>query len=58
VLTVKIDKNSIVSYSKDNGGIMGEYECVNCNKIFWADEPSEEMDLCDECIAEIDEGEQ
>ena len=58
MLTVKIDENSIVSYSKENGEIMGEYECVNCNKIFWADEPSEEMDLCDECIAEIDEGEQ
>jgi DNA-directed RNA polymerase subunit RPC12/RpoP len=43
---------------KDMENKMGEYECVNCNKIFWADEPSEEMDLCDECIAEIDEGEQ
>jgi len=31
---------------------MGEYECVNCNEMFWADEPSEEIDLCDECIKE------
>jgi hypothetical protein len=31
---------------------MGEYECVNCNEMFSADEPSEDMDLCDECRKE------
>ena len=34
---------------------MGEYECVNCNKMFWAEEPSEDKDICDECRAEIKE---
>jgi hypothetical protein len=34
---------------------MGEYECINCNEMFWADEPSEDMDLCDECRKEIKE---
>ena len=31
---------------------MGEYECVNCKEMFLAYEPSEDMDLCDECRAE------
>jgi len=37
------------------GGIMGEYECTDCNEMFWADEPSEDRDICDECRAEIKE---
>ena len=28
---------------------MGEYECVDCNEMFWADEPAEDIDRCDEC---------
>jgi hypothetical protein len=31
---------------------MGEYECINCNEMFWADEPSEDKDICDECRKE------
>ena len=28
---------------------MGEYECINCNEFFWADEPPENKDICDNC---------
>jgi len=31
---------------------MGEYECVDCNEMFWADEPPEDTDRCDECLKE------
>jgi len=31
---------------------MGEYECIDCNEIFWAEEPPHPKDLCDECIEE------
>ena len=35
---------------------MGEYECINCNEMFWADEPSEDKDICDECREEYKNG--
>ena len=31
---------------------MGEYECINCNKMFHLDEPPEGYAECDECLEE------
>jgi hypothetical protein len=31
---------------------MGEYECIDCNEMFWADEPPEEKDVCERCKEE------
>ena len=31
---------------------MGDYECVDCNKIFWLAEPPEGLPYCDECERE------
>ena len=31
---------------------MGEYECLDCNEMFWAEEPPYPIDLCDDCIEE------
>ena len=31
---------------------MGEYECIDCNKMFWAEEPPYPKDQCDDCYAE------
>ncbi len=28
---------------------MGEYECLDCNEMFWAEEPPYPLDICDEC---------
>jgi hypothetical protein len=28
---------------------MGEYECCDCNEMFWADEPPEDKDICEDC---------
>ena len=32
--------------------IMGDYECVDCNKIFWLAVPPEGLPYCDECERE------
>jgi len=32
--------------------IMGEYECWDCDEMFWADEPPEDREVCDECRKE------
>ena len=34
---------------KDNEHV---YECINCNEMFYADEPCEESDICDKCKQE------
>jgi DNA-directed RNA polymerase subunit RPC12/RpoP len=31
---------------------MGEYECIDCNEIFWAEEPPYPKDQCDRCKEE------
>ena len=31
---------------------MGEYECLDCNEMFWAEEPPYPIDLCDDCKEE------
>jgi len=31
---------------------MGEYECWDCDKTFWLDEPPEDREICDECREE------
>ncbi len=31
---------------------MGEYECLDCNEMFWAEEPPYPLDICDECKKE------
>lgn len=37
---------------------MGEYECCDCNEMFWADEPPEDKDICEDCQVWFqDEGE-
>ena len=37
---------------------MGEYECWDCNEMFWADEPPEDKDICEDCQVwfQLDEG--
>jgi hypothetical protein len=32
--------------------IMGEYECIDCNEMFWAEEPPHPKDQCDRCREE------
>ncbi len=32
--------------------IMGEYECWDCDEMFWVDEPPEDREVCDECRKE------
>ena len=33
---------------------MGEYECIDCNEIFWAEEPPHPNScVCEECMDEL-----
>lgn len=31
---------------------MGEYECIDCNETFWAEEPPYPKDQCESCWLE------
>ena len=41
-----------ITYKKQKESKMGEYECLDCNEMFWAEEPPYPLDLCDECKEE------
>jgi len=45
----------ITTYKKQRENNMGEYECVDCNEMFWVDEPPEEKDICEKCKGENNE---
>ena len=34
---------------------MGEYECIDCNEMFWAEEPPYPKDQCEACWLEENE---